>query len=68
MLLLITTIGHGKQDGLVIGGGGSGGSIYIDCSIISGYGLIQASGGNGAPSYHVNILFYYNNFERIPRN
>lgn len=28
-------------------GGGSGGSIWIDTSLMKGYGTVQANGGNG---------------------
>ena len=32
------------------GGGGSGGSVWIYCGIIKGYGKITANGGSSPPS------------------
>ena len=34
------------------GGGGSGGSVWIYCGIIKGYGKITANGGSSPPGPH----------------
>ena len=44
---------NGRVDNNVIGGGGSGGSIWIHAHWIKGFGKILAQGGHGA---HVNPL------------
>lgn len=43
---------NGSMDAVTynLGGGGSGGSIWMHCRTIKGYGLILARGGNGAVS------------------
>ena len=40
-------------DSLTEGGGGSGGSVWIHCYVIKGYGKITANGGSSPhASYH----------------
>ena len=42
------TISANGNGGFFAGGGGSGGSVYIDCDTFKGVGLVRAEGGDGA--------------------
>jgi hypothetical protein len=39
--------GHENGSGNHMGGGGSGGSVYINCRLLRGTGAVRADGGNG---------------------
>ena len=50
------TVSADASDSLPQGGGGSGGSVWVHCNIIKGYGKITANGGSSPSddvfSYH----------------
>ena len=63
------TISSNGNNGIAWGGGGSGGSIYIDANTIGGTGSIQANGGRGdqrGGGSGGRIAVYYTNQDSTP--
>ena len=46
--------GDATLNGQYVGGGGSGGSILLNCTVLKGYGTVAAKGGDGSYYYYRN--------------